>query len=149
MGLFSGGNSSSATTNITETLNTNLQGVEGIGIGGLKDSRVNITTTDHGTVERAFNLSELAVSEVGAANQNALSEALGFAEKSLGYADEAVAESLTFAQRAGENALDFAYEAGRPDSANTRAVLYVAGGVAVVLALVAVMPKQKRRRVKK
>lgn len=71
-----GSSSSSEQTQLTEyntdTLNSNIQENQGFAVGAVSKSNVTINTSDMGTVERAFNTTNNALTFAQKASENAL-----------------------------------------------------------------------------
>lgn len=72
-----------------------------------------------------------------------IARAFDFGAKALDTSGAAVNQALTFAQKAGENALKFAFDAGRPNDANARVTVYVAGGVAALFVVTSLINNKK------
>jgi len=155
--LFGGGGgggignstSRSESTTINETSNV-TQGAQDGGqlynVQAEEGANINLSVTDAGSVESAFDFGSRAldvnsdvVNKALTFAENALSDAFGLGRKAVDVSNSARTDSLTFAQRAGDNALKFAFDAGRPDAANTRMVLYVSGGVAALFVIMSVI----------
>ncbi|SEG21378.1 chemotaxis protein [Vibrio hangzhouensis] len=122
MGGSSSSSSSSNTTNVS-----GQNAIEGDNLGtaisGVNNSTINVTATDHGAVEKSFEMGEKALSFA----DNALDETLGFADGVFDDALGAVAANSEKTIMFAENALD---EFSATNSENLQMVAGLAGNQA-------------------
>lgn len=136
---MSSSDSTSSKSTTTKTKNLNLQGIEGVALGG--DGSITITdggavTAMRDSVKEGFKLSGDTVETVAQ-----------FTTKALESQRRAQADALGFAERAGEQAMSFAYDAGRPEAAvmtdASKNTMLMVGAVAFALAAPAVVKAMK------
>lgn len=121
-----GGDSDTSTSSSTETntQNLNLQGIEGVGIAGVRGGRVNVETTDHGTVEAARDVA-IAALDTGATGFN---EATNLAGDAIATSERLTGDVLNFADAAGARSADIASDALATGERLTGDVLGFAAG---------------------
>ncbi|MCW8330874.1 chemotaxis protein [Photobacterium sp. SDRW27] len=115
---------SSSSTNQNTSVNTSgqnaIQGDNlGVALSGINDSEIDVTMTDHGAMERAAELSELAITNNTAVTTEALDANVAVSEAALESNTAATEAALVM----GENAVDSAMDFGRDALASNTAVL--------------------------
>ncbi|MGR5064673.1 chemotaxis protein [Photobacterium sp. DNB22_13_2] len=109
-----GGRSSSSST----TTNTNTSGQNaidgdnlGVSIAGVNDSSVHVTMTDHGAMQRASDLSELALLSNADVTEEALWSMADVTEAALAMGESSVSEAMDFGRDSLEGAFQFGSDA--------------------------------------
>ncbi len=129
-----GGSTKSETANQTTTTTTNKSNSVGVGgdnsgiILSGNEGDINLTQTDHGSVDAAFEFGD-----------SALSEAFGFGESALEAMNNSTQSALAFAGAANASA----NTGGASDVLDSKFLVYMGAGVGLVLLLVIIMAVRK------
>lgn len=105
-----GSSKSSSSSNTTNVSGQNAIDGDNLGtaISGVNNSTLNVTATDHGSVSKAFDLGNAALSSNAEVTKGALGFADNALDESLQFADSALDESLGFADNALDESFRFA-----------------------------------------
>jgi hypothetical protein len=90
-----GGKTSSNSTSTSTSGQNAIQGDNlGNAISGVNDSTINVTSTDHGAIEKAAQLGELAMTTLGSSTDKALDSVSSFAGSALNKYSASNSENL-------------------------------------------------------
>ncbi|MFV0447649.1 MAG: hypothetical protein ACK5MF_04145 [Vibrio sp.] len=140
-----GGKSQSSSSNTTTTNTTNKSNSVGVGgdnsgiILSGNEGDINLTQTDHGAIDSAFEFGESALDEAFGFGENVFSDAINFGNNALAAVDNSNQAALSFANSVNaSNATS-----GASDMLDSKFMIYMGAGVGVVMLLVIVMAVRK------
>ncbi len=140
-----GGKTSSSTANSSTTNTSNKSNSVGVGgdnsgiILSGNEGDINLTQTDHGAVDSAFEFGESALSEAFGFGENIFSDAVSFGNNAITAMNNSSEAALSFANSVNaSNATG-----GASDMLNSKFMIYMGAGVGLVLLLIIVMAVRK------